>query len=151
MRLTARALRVISSTPTWMTQLFFKDSWGNISRVVYKFDSALNALDAGLKAIDMALMEPNDLGWKKIVLFSDAKLAVKALSIQNRPPNWRSMGSFLHTLALCSTFVEIFFTFVPMVQNTAADSLAKWTRVNESSSSFCTGEAPPFVVSTLNF
>ncbi|PON41869.1 hypothetical protein PanWU01x14_286350 [Parasponia andersonii] len=40
----------------------FQDSSGNISRVVYKFDSALNALDAELKAIHMALITSNDLG-----------------------------------------------------------------------------------------
>ncbi|PON70772.1 hypothetical protein PanWU01x14_077980 [Parasponia andersonii] len=48
--------------------------------LVYKFDSALYALDVELKAIHMALMATNDLGWKRIMLFSDVELAVKALS-----------------------------------------------------------------------
>ncbi|PON77460.1 Ribonuclease H-like domain containing protein [Parasponia andersonii] len=70
---------------------FFKNCEGSILRVGYKRDLALNALDAELKAIHLALVSAKELGWYKVLILSDAEVVVKALSNKKGLPDWRSL------------------------------------------------------------
>ncbi|PON87886.1 hypothetical protein TorRG33x02_162650 [Trema orientale] len=84
---------------------FLKNSEGRISRVAFKHDVALNALDAELKAIHLALVSAKEQRWNIVLILSDAEVAVKALSNGKGPPDWRSLESFL--AAQDKTFVRI--------------------------------------------
>ncbi|KAF4351940.1 hypothetical protein F8388_002302 [Cannabis sativa] len=86
----------------------FKDGWcgmammGNDQReekwhTRAKSEEGKSALDAELKAIDLALEWAAGMNWRSLTIFSDCKMAVEALQ-QRKLPDWRVAYSFCNVV-----------------------------------------------------
>uniref|UniRef100_A0A803P7K6 Reverse transcriptase domain-containing protein n=1 Tax=Cannabis sativa TaxID=3483 RepID=A0A803P7K6_CANSA len=76
-----------------------------------KSEEGKSALDAELKAIDLALEWAAGMNWRSLTIFSDCKMAVEALQ-QRKLPDWRVAYSFCNVVDKLKVFECCNFKFV---------------------------------------
>ena len=63
--------------------------------------------EAELKAIQMALVEARWQGWGHLIIESNCKIAVEALSKASPPQDWSCWSLFYYFIGLCNFFVTM--------------------------------------------
>uniref|UniRef100_A0A803Q2A2 RNase H type-1 domain-containing protein n=1 Tax=Cannabis sativa TaxID=3483 RepID=A0A803Q2A2_CANSA len=124
-------------------EAIFKDSW----KWYAKSEKTASAPEAELMAIYWALQLDKELGHDSIVVLSDAQIMVKALEDKRFPPVWETRPLAFSVLNTCNSFSFCHFCYIPRLDNSTADFIAKKARTDDGYSvGHCIREGSPVVM-----
>ena len=126
--------------------VIIRNSQGGFVAASSYFFSTCTIYEAEVRAILQGLRLCQTLGLHSVIVESDSKAVVDALSGQTTIP-WKYMALFHHIQLLISPTICIFHIY--REANCVADSLAKTAITNISSSSYSFTTLPRFVIGLL--
>uniref|UniRef100_A0A803PIL3 RNase H type-1 domain-containing protein n=1 Tax=Cannabis sativa TaxID=3483 RepID=A0A803PIL3_CANSA len=86
---------------------------------------------------------------RTVLVESDSLIGVKALETKALPFAWGSYPAFFECCNLVSLFDVCVVSFIPRVDNSVADTLARYSRVSSVNSRCLLREIAPFVAIAL--
>uniref|UniRef100_A0A803QA02 RNase H type-1 domain-containing protein n=1 Tax=Cannabis sativa TaxID=3483 RepID=A0A803QA02_CANSA len=105
-----------------------------------------SVLEAELKAILLALNWAVEEGRNEVIILSDSKIAIDALILAERPPEWKSSNIFFDIINVSKKLLVCNFFFISRSLNLLADGMAKSARVAEDQAVLYQGEGVPPVI-----
>ena len=118
------------------------DGFGKLQHVECEAISALNPLEAELQAIRSGLWKALELGWKICHIFSDCKVAVKAISLSSPPPEWTVWHVYFDILNLVVLFNNFSIAWIPRKSNNTADRVSSWVMKTNFKGTFVPFQIP---------
>ncbi|KAM6588709.1 uncharacterized protein LOC115718119 [Cannabis sativa] len=105
-----------------------------------------SALEGEFRAIFLALSWAIDQGWSEVLILSDCKVAVHALSSSGLCPDWQLSNVFYSIINMSKLLTVCNFCYICRSFNSVADGLAKKARVASDLVVLYQGEGNPPVI-----
>uniref|UniRef100_A0A803Q2M5 Reverse transcriptase n=1 Tax=Cannabis sativa TaxID=3483 RepID=A0A803Q2M5_CANSA len=107
---------------------------------------AQSALEGEFRAIFLAMSWAIDQGWREVIILSDSKVAINALSSSGTCPDWKLSNVYFSIINVSKYFLVCNFYFISRSLNLLADGLAKKARISSEMAVLYQGEGNPPVI-----
>ena len=127
----------------YYSETLFDNFFGEAIVVAVRKCKMISPREAKLRAIQVALDEAIIYGWAHLIIESDCKTAIEALSKASPPLDWSWWSVFYHILGICNFFINVEFCWIIREGNRPADLISQLA-LNDS----CIGTFQPHEIST---